>query len=177
MNAPGRSRNIEVRPASSPADWSAATTLLEEYAAWIRSAAGFDLAAAQPGFADELRDLAAAYADRGDGTLLLAHRQGAAVGTVAVRVAADVTAELKRLFVRPDGRGSGAADALVGAAVDAAAALGARTMWLETKPGLMDRAVAVYERHGFRRSPAPSALPVDGVVPMHRDLVAARRAS
>jgi carbonic anhydrase len=96
---------------------------------------------------------------------------------VAVRVAADASAELKRLYVRPDGRGHGAANALVGAAVDAAAARGARTMWLETKPGLMDHAIAVYDRHGFRRSHAPAALPVDGVVHMHRDLVAARRAS
>lgn len=166
-----------VRPAATAADWRDAARLLDEYAGWIRAAAGFDLTAAQPSFGDELRDLRGAYADRSDATLLLARVGGRAVGTVAVRVAPDRSSELKRLYVRPAARGRGAADALVAAALEGAVRLGASSMWLETKPGLMDPAIAVYERHGFRRSAVAASLPVPGVLGMHRDLRTARWAS
>lgn len=57
---------------------------------------------------------------------------------------------LEDLFVEPKARGSGAADALMDAAIRYARELGASGMFLETA---MDnnRAQAVYERHGWTR--------------------------
>jgi GNAT superfamily N-acetyltransferase len=110
--------------------------------------------------------------------VFLARWDGIAVGVVALRCHRDGTAELKRMYVRPVARGRGAADLLVGAVVEAAAARGCHTIWLETVHGAMDRAIAVYRRHGFVVAVARSAtLGMDGVVVMERPLLAASACS
>jgi GNAT superfamily N-acetyltransferase len=58
------------------------------------------------GFNAEVRDLPGSYAPR-RGRLLLATRGGSAIGCVALHAAGWPRAEMKRLFVRPSGRGLG----------------------------------------------------------------------
>ncbi|WP_323098017.1 GNAT family N-acetyltransferase [Intrasporangium sp. YIM S08009] len=60
--------------------------------------------------------------------------------------------ELKRMFVRPEGRGTGLAPRLLAAAEDAARALGATTIRLDTRLDLVE-ARALYARHGYDEVP------------------------
>jgi GNAT superfamily N-acetyltransferase len=62
-------------------------------------------------------------------------------------------AELKRMFVRPGARGSGASVALLRAIEQAAIDLGIERLVLETGTEQPD-AIRFYEREGYRRIPA-----------------------
>ena len=104
---------------------------------------------------DELeREIAA---DTGDylappgGELLVARYDGEPAGTAGVRLLDAATAELKRVFVHPDVRGKGGAPLLVTAAEDAALALGARQMVLDTRNDLV-AARALYARLGYEET-------------------------
>ncbi|MFK4148169.1 GNAT family N-acetyltransferase [Streptomyces sp. NPDC004065] len=85
------------------------------------------------------------------GQLLLARYDGAPAGTAGVRLLDAETAELTRVFLRPEVRGRGGAALLVGAAEDAARALGARRMILDTRSDLVE-ARALYGRLGYRET-------------------------
>ncbi len=82
------------------------------------------------------------------GVLLVARYGGEAVGTAGVRLLEAGTAELKRVFLRADARGRGGAPVLLAAAEDAARALGARRIVLDTRTDLVE-ARALYARHGY----------------------------
>jgi ribosomal protein S18 acetylase RimI-like enzyme len=60
--------------------------------------------------------------------------------------------EMKRLYVRPAGRGSGAGRALVRAAIAFAGAVGYREILLDSLPG-MSAAIAIYRDLGFEEIP------------------------
>lgn len=101
---------------------------------------------------DELeREIAA---DTGDylappnGTLLVARHEDEPAGTAGVRLLDAATAELKRVFLRKEMRGLGGAALLVTAAENAARALGARRLILDTRHDLVE-ARALYARLGF----------------------------
>ncbi|MGW7067342.1 GNAT family N-acetyltransferase [Streptomyces sp. NPDC054855] len=89
------------------------------------------------------------------GTLLVARYGGEPAGTAGVRLMDDLpgppTAELKRVFLREDMRGKGGAALLLGAAEDAARALGAERVILDTRLDLVE-ARALYARHGYEES-------------------------
>jgi GNAT superfamily N-acetyltransferase len=89
-----------------------------------------------------------------DGVFLSARdAHGTLAGYVGVRLLPDLpaTAELKRLYVRPAGRGAGLGRELLVAAEDAARELGAITMVLETNSDLTE-ARAMYAKHGYRET-------------------------
>ncbi|MFF7314700.1 GNAT family N-acetyltransferase [Streptomyces sp. NPDC008137] len=94
--------------------------------------------AAQPG-----ADLAPPH-----GRLLVARYDGEPAGTAGVRRYDGTTAELKRVFLRPPMRGRGGAPLLVRAAEDAARALGAARLILDTRGDLVE-ARALYARLGY----------------------------
>ncbi|MDX3640970.1 GNAT family N-acetyltransferase [Streptomyces sp. MB09-02B] len=85
------------------------------------------------------------------GLLLVARYEGEPVGTAGVRLADATTAELKRVYLRPRARGRGGAALLVAAAEDAACALGAERMVLDTRNDLVE-ARALYARLGYAES-------------------------
>jgi GNAT superfamily N-acetyltransferase len=60
--------------------------------------------------------------------------------------------ELKRMFVRPEARGTGLAPRLLAAAEDEARRLGARSIRLDTRLDLVE-ARALYTRHGYVEVP------------------------
>ena len=160
-----------VRRATGPADWQAATALLREYVNWIRTATTFDPFVEQPSFANELDDVGGHYSNR-DRVLFIARLGEQAVGTVAVTFHAGGDAELKRMYVNANARGSGIADALLSAALAEVARRHCTHTWLETVRGAMDHAIAVYQRNGFRiAADVETTIDVTGVVVMRRDQI------
>ena len=95
------------------------------------------------------------------GALLLAELDGRPVGCVAMRPWNTETAEMKRLFVRPEGRGSGAGRALAEAVIACARRAGYRRMRLDTLP-TMTAARRLYESLGFREIAPYRFNPIPG---------------
>ncbi|MFB6956675.1 GNAT family N-acetyltransferase [Streptomyces sp. NPDC056309] len=82
------------------------------------------------------------------GQLLLARYDGTPAGTAGVRLLDAERAELTRVFLREEMRGKGGAALLVTAAEDAARALGARRLILDTRSDLVE-ARTLYARLGY----------------------------
>ena len=80
-------------------------------------------------------------------TFFVARRDGAPIGCVALCDCGDY-AEIKRLFVRPEARGSGAGRALIAHLEAAARAAGHGAVRLETGPRLA-AALALYTALGY----------------------------
>ncbi|APY88539.1 GNAT family N-acetyltransferase [Streptomyces alfalfae] len=93
-----------------------------------------------------------------DGALLVARYGGEPGGTAGVRLLEPGLAELKRVFVREELRGLGGAPVLLAAAEDAARALGAGRIVLDTRTDLVE-ARALYRRHGYEETEPYTARP------------------
>ncbi|HZF88707.1 GNAT family N-acetyltransferase [Streptomyces sp.] len=105
---------------------------------------------------DELEREIAAGSEGGltppDGRLLVARYGGTPAGTAGVRRTTDpAVAELTRVFLLPDWRGKGGAALLVAAAEDAARALGAGRLVLDTRGDLVE-ARTLYARLGYEET-------------------------
>ena len=96
-------------------------------------------------------------------TLLVARLDGEIAGSVALKRLPDGSCEMKRLYVRPAARGSGAGRALVEASIARARELGYRVMRLDTLPA-MDAARALYLSLGFRPIGRYNDNPIPGVL-------------
>jgi ribosomal protein S18 acetylase RimI-like enzyme len=95
--------------------------------------------------------------------ILVARDGGELVGCVALRALEDGACEMKRLYVRPSARGSGAGRALVDASIARARELGYTKMRLDTLP-TMDAARALYRSLGFRPVERYNDNPIEGVL-------------
>lgn len=120
------------------------------------------------GFEDELKTLPGKYAEP-EGRLLLAFHGDEPIGVVALRPLGEAECEMKRLFVRPAYRGSGAGRELTGAILDAAREKGYKAMVLDTLQRLQP-AIALYESLGFRRCEPYYSNPEPDVVFMRLEL-------
>jgi putative acetyltransferase len=87
-----------------------------------------------------------------DATVVVARVDGVAIGMGAL-VQKDGYAEIKRMFVRPEARGTGTADGILHSLEQVARAAHVDALKLETGP-LQPAALAFYERHGYSRMPA-----------------------
>jgi GNAT superfamily N-acetyltransferase len=123
--------------AREPFDAPDSRVLLDELAADLQYRYGRD---SEPGPKPTARDMAAFLVAR-DGA-------GEAVGCVGLLLRDPATAEIKRMYVRPNARGTGLARRLLDAIEDQAARLGARRVILET--GLAQpEAIALYRAAGY----------------------------
>jgi putative acetyltransferase len=150
-----------IRRAVTAAEIAQARVLFEEYAASI----GVDLCFQN--FSEELATLPGAYAPP-RGALLLAGTALRPSGCVALRPLPDgdpLTGEMKRLYVRPDARGSGLGRSLALQTIAEASAIGYRELKLDTLP-TMAAARTLYASLGFRECAAYYRNPIDGVVYM-----------
>jgi ribosomal protein S18 acetylase RimI-like enzyme len=145
-----------------------ARELFEEYAAWL----GFDLCFQN--FDKELAELPGNYVPP-SGRLFLAVENEQIAGCAALRKIGDgqngeAVCEMKRLYVRPDFRGRGLGRTLAEAIVAAAGEIGYARMRLDTLPGKMDRAIAMYRSLGFKTIEPYYDNPVEGAAFMELEL-------
>jgi GNAT superfamily N-acetyltransferase len=164
-----------IRPAVTAADWDAARALFRAYEAEIDAACCFE------GFEAELAAIDRRYAAP-EGRLLLLEDRGEPAGCAGFRMLApgppqgapevergsaagpELVAEGRRLYLRPSARGRGLGGALVLALLEEARAAGATTFRLETLPGKMSEAAALYRRLGFREIPPYGKRPAAGAL-------------
>lgn len=132
-----------IREAVSTEDFDALRRLFLEY----RKTPGVDVCAVS--FEREVASLPGAYAPP-EGALLLASEGDRNIGCAALRPLGERICELKRLYVEPDARGSGAGRQLTLAAIHLARAKRYRALRLDTLPS-MERAIALYRSLGFRK--------------------------
>jgi GNAT superfamily N-acetyltransferase len=129
--------------ANTQEDVEAARTLFNEYAS------GLGISLCFQNFDRELNNLPGDYAPP-DGRLLLARDEDDQIaGCIAMRKLGPAVCEMKRLFVRPAYRGTGLGRILVNTIIDEARKLGYTHMRLDTLPGRMDKAIALYQAIGF----------------------------
>ncbi len=138
---------LSILPASTPEHFDVARIIFREYQASIDTDLCFQ------SFEEELANLPGKYAPP-RGTLLLAWMQSpdgtrAPVGGVAMRPLADDICEMKRLYVRPAGRGHNLGRQLIEHLIAAARAAGYRKMRLDTLTDKMGHAISIYREFGF----------------------------
>jgi len=158
---------VPIRQAETKSDVACARALFEEYAAWLNVDLCFQ------GFAQELATLPGAYAPP-RGRLLLAGSPDTAVGCIALRpLTGDAfsvpTGEIKRMYVKPEARGTGLGMRLVDTLLEEARAIGYRELKLDTLERMTD-ACRLYERLGFAACSPYYHNPLPGAVYMTRTL-------
>jgi ribosomal protein S18 acetylase RimI-like enzyme len=134
------------------ADADALRAIFRDYFAWL----GPDGWYMDP--EAELAELPGGYE-----AILLARTGEVIVGCVALRPLEEDACEMKRLYVRPSGRGSGAGRALVEASIARARELGYATMRLDTLP-TMNAARSLYVSLGFQPIERYNDNPIEGVL-------------
>lgn len=153
---------IEIRAARFPEDADAVRAVFREYAEGL----GIDL-----GFQDfeaELAALPGKYAAPG-GCVLLAIDGDTVLGCVALRPSGPDAAEMKRLYVRPAGRGLKLGRRLAEAVCDAARQAGYARIRLDTLPDMV-AARAVYASMGFVPTAPYVFNPIAGAIFLERGL-------
>jgi putative acetyltransferase len=152
-----------IGPAVWPDDRETVRRLFLEYADGL----GFDLCF--QGFDQELETLPGRYAPP-SGCVLLARVGSEALGCVALRGIEPGVAEMKRLYVRPGGRGAGVGRALAERVLAEARSAGYERIRLDTVEPLMTAAISLYRGLGFVEIPPYAENPVDGVLYLECDL-------
>jgi ribosomal protein S18 acetylase RimI-like enzyme len=146
--------SVDLVPVQGP-EWVAIVRqLFLEYADSI----GVDLE--YQGFSSELAALPSPY-EPPRGALLVAEVDGHAAGCVALRRLDDHSAEMKRLYVRPDFRSLGLAKRLVAAVILAARQAGYRELKLDTLPSMVS-AQELYRKLGFAEIPPYNSTHLPG---------------
>ena len=120
-------------------------------------------------FDKELAELPGEYVPP-TGRLFLAIEEDNAAGCVALRKIGDGICEMKRLYVRPEFRGTGLGRTLTETIIQAAREIGYGRMRLDTLPGKMDRAIAMYRSLGFKDIEPYYDNPVEGAAFMELEL-------
>jgi len=153
---------IDIREAIFPAQAGIVREIFREYADGL----GVDLCFQD--FESELRDLPGKYAQP-RGRVLLAYAGGALIGCVAMRPVDDEACEMKRLYVRPEGRGLGAARQLVQQLCGIAESVGYRRVCLDTL-ATMHAAQSLYASLGFKPIGSYVFNPIEGARFFAKDL-------
>lgn len=110
-------------------------------------------------YAALLNDLPAKHGGPGSG-IVLAWRDGVAIGCGMYHGLNPDDAEIKRVFVVPEGRGTGAGEAISRALIGAARSDGYSRVLLDTNPDFTS-ARSLYEKLGFRGCDSYTDMPED----------------
>jgi putative acetyltransferase len=99
---------------------------------------------------EELLRLPSSYADHGGAFWVAVDASGQIVGTCGAFPVEDADLEVRKMYLLPAARGTGAGRALLDVCVAWAKGRGARRLVLDTTER-MQSAIAFYEKHGFVR--------------------------
>jgi len=149
--------------ATSEEEIQQARKLFEEYSASL----GLNLCFQN--FERELAELPGDYAPP-DGRLWLANENDEIAGCIALRKIGAGIGEMKRLYVRPVFRGHGLGRLLTETLLEEARGIGYRRVRLDTLPGKMDRAIAMYRSLGFKNIEPYYNNPLESVAFMELEL-------
>ena len=126
-------------------------------------------------FDKELAGLPGEYAPP-DGRLILALDDTDAIGCIALRKLDEGICEMKRLYVKPSGRGKGLGKLLVQTVIDEAVKIGYKKMRLDTVPK-MKEAIDLYLKIGFKEIKPYRENPIEGALYMEMELVDSKSVS
>lgn len=157
--------NPRIEQLTDPSRLPEVEALFREYVASL----GMDLSFQH--FEQELAEMPGKYAPP-RGCILLGMDGVAAVGCVALRPLSDDVCEMKRLYVRPQCRGTGLGRQLVERIIKEATVRGYRTMRLDTIPSVMGGAIALYRALEFVEIPPYCDNPIPGALFMNLRLAA-----
>lgn len=145
---------FSVVPAETADDIASIRDLFRAYVDWL----GIDLS--YQGFEEELAGLPGKYAQP-EGALFLAKApDGAVLGCIGMRAMADAgVCEMKRLYVKPQGRGLGIGRALIDRIFQAAREAEYEKMRLDTLPTMVG-AIKLYREAGFQEISAYYETPI-----------------
>ena len=135
---------MRVLQAQSAKEIQQVRELFGAYVAWL----GINLCFQN--YDKEVADLPGDYAPPSGRLLLALADDGEAAGCVALRDLGNGVCEMKRLFVRPNFRGQRLGWQLAEMILAEARAIGYQHIRLDTLPGKMDRAIAMYRTLGFK---------------------------
>ncbi len=133
---------ITLRTATTASDYDIAVHLFQEYATDL----GFDLSFQN--FSKELEDIAQQYSSPTGKLFLVFSDHTHPLGCAGVKKFEGTICELKRMYLRSEGRGQGIGKMLLQESIIAAKALGYTKMRLDTLPS-MHSAIGLYKRFGF----------------------------
>jgi GNAT superfamily N-acetyltransferase len=149
---------LTILHAETPEYIVTARELIQEYAVWLEFKLCFQ------GFEEEMQSMPGKYAPPA-GRLLLALWDGRPAGVIALRPLDEAgLCEMKRLYVRPGFRGHQIGRLLAERIINEAAEIGYTRMRLDTVPGKMSRAIAMYRELGFAEIDAYYKTPVGQTV-------------
>ncbi|MBX3478967.1 MAG: GNAT family N-acetyltransferase [Caulobacter sp.] len=154
--------SLQIRPASSKADYDAFGQVCRQYVDWCRARYAdmgwfVEEAFGHQSLDAELEVLAEKYGPP-NGLTLIAVKDGQVVASGAWRRTSDTVCELKRLYVTDAARGLGLGRRLSQALIASARDAGFRTMQLDTARRLVE-AIAMYRSMGFGDIPPYHAYP------------------
>lgn len=152
----------DIRHARFPEDLEAVTSIFREYIASASVSLEFQ------NYCAEFSSLPGTYAHP-EGRLLLAWREARVVGCAALRKVDSHTCELKRVYVRPEGRGDGLGRQLVWRMLQEARNAGYTRMCLDVLPEFK-AATHIYETIGFLPATPVALNPVPGAQFLGLDL-------
>lgn len=154
---------LKIVQAESSETIEQARKLFREYEAWLGLSLCFQ------NFEQELAELPGRYAPP-EGRLWLAFEEKELVGCIALRKIGEGVCEMKRLYLRPEARGRGIGRELAAKIVGEARAIGYERIRLDTLPGKMDGAIAIYRSLGFTEIEDYYGNPFEGVLFMELKL-------
>jgi putative acetyltransferase len=155
---------MRIVQAQSETEIAQVRELFGEYVTWL----GINLCFQN--YDKEVADLPGEYAPPHGRLLLALDDDGAVAGCAALRSLGNGVCEMKRLFVRPAFRGQRLGWRLAEMVLDEARALGYERIRLDTLPGKMDRAIAMYRVLGFKDIAPYYHNPVAGAAFMELNL-------
>ena len=126
-------------------------------------------------FDKELAGLPGEYAPP-DGRLYIALDDKDPIGCIALRKLDEGICEMKRLYVKPSGRGKGLGKLLVQTVIDEAVKIGYKKMRLDTVPK-MKEAIDLYLKIGFKEIKPYRENPIEGALYMEMELVDSKSVS
>lgn len=147
--------STSIRPATMAEDLAAVRRLFTAYAQSL------DFSLCFQGFDEELATLPGKYAPAQKGALLLGFVGDVAVGVVGLRGLDAGIAEMKRLYIAPEGRGQNLGRRLAEAVIGEARKAGYRAIRLDTFPSMV-AANRIYDALNFQDIPAYYDNPLAG---------------